>query len=249
VKRDPFFAVMAGTILLLVLGGFTPTLYLRPLFRPMPIPVYLYVHGIVLTAWFAWFFVQTLLVQVGRTAVHRKLGVVGAVLAAVIPFAGLMATLLQVSRVVSLGIDLDADASVFVGLGLSGIPVKQFEANLVFGNLSSVISFAVLAWTGILLRKRAALHKRLMLLATIAIVGPALARLSRLSIFGASEQSPFQVVVVLALVGAVIVHDVITLRKIKLVTVFGAALPFALFFASIVVAQSDFALGFIRLLQ
>ena len=213
-SRTPFFTVMSGVTLLIVLSGFAPTLYVRPVFSPPAIPTYLFLHGIVLTSWFVWFFIQALLIQSRRTAWHRRLGVAGAALAAAVPFAGLMATAGVVGRVAANGIDLNADASVLVGLGVSGIRVAQFLADVVWANLSSAVSFAVLAWTGLLLRRRAAAHKRLMLLATIAIIGPALARLSRLAIFGASEQGPFTTVVTLVLLGAVIAHDLVTMRKI-----------------------------------
>src|SRR5262252_7218301 len=224
----PFFAVMSGVILLLVLSGFSKTLYLRPVFNPPAIPWYLYLHGIVLTSWFVWLFVQSLLIRSGQTRLHRRLGVVGAVLAAVIPFAGLMATAGVVRRVVGSGIALDTDASTLVGLGLSG-SVLRFMSGVVWGNLANAVSFAVLAWTGLALRRRPAVHKRLMLLATIAILGPALARLSRLAVFGASEQGPFTPVVIFSLLGAVIVHDVVTTRRIHLATVFGVLFPIALF--------------------
>src|SRR6185503_20057862 len=92
VARDPFFAVISGLTLFIVLSGFTPTLYLRPVFKPVAIPGYLFLHGIVLTSWFAWFFMQALLIQSRRTALHRRLGVAGAVLAIAVPFAGLLAT-------------------------------------------------------------------------------------------------------------------------------------------------------------
>jgi hypothetical protein len=73
--------------------GFAPTLYLRPLFAVPPIPGYLYVHGSVLTAWFVWLVVQTTMVRTGRTALHRRFGVIGAVIAAAVVVAGPMATM------------------------------------------------------------------------------------------------------------------------------------------------------------
>jgi len=90
-----------------------------PVFKPLPIPGYLYLHGIVLTSWFVWFTMQTFLIQSRRTALHRRLGVAGAVLAVAVPFAGLLATSQVVGRVVASGISLDADASV-LGIGGGG---------------------------------------------------------------------------------------------------------------------------------
>lgn len=120
IARNPFFAMMSGVILLLVLSGFTPTLYLRPLFKPRPIPGYLFLPCIVLTPWFVWFCVQSVLVQSGRTALHRRVGIAGGVLAAVVPFAGLLATAGSVGRVVASGIPLLDDAASVLGIGVSG---------------------------------------------------------------------------------------------------------------------------------
>src|ERR1041384_3651865 len=107
VSRNRFFAGMSAVTLFIVLSGFARTLYLRPVFQPVPIPRYLFLHGIVLTSWFVWFFIQTVLIQSRQVALHRRLGVVGAVLAVAVPFAGLLATSRVVGRVVASGIDLD----------------------------------------------------------------------------------------------------------------------------------------------
>jgi hypothetical protein len=248
-SRNPFFAIMSALLLLIVLGGFAPTLYLRPVFKPPAIPAYLFLHGIVLTSWFIWLCMQALLIQSGRTSLHRRLGLGGAVLAAAVPFAGLMASAGVVGRVAASGIDLNADASVLVGLGVSGIPVVRFLSDVVWGNVSSAVSFALLAWTGILLRRRVVVHKRLMLLATIAILGPALARLARLPVFGGSEQGLFQVVVSFSLLGAVIVHDIATMRRIHPATLVGVLFPIGLFFACSSIGATDFGLGFVRWLR
>ena len=244
--RNPFFAVMAAVTLFLVVSGFTPTLYLRPLFNPPAIPGYLFIHGIVLTSWFVLLFVQTLLVQSRRTALHRRLGVAGAVLAVAVPFAGLLATSGVVARVVSRGIDLDADASA-LGIGVSG-PVVRFLAEVVWGNVAGAVSFAVLAWTGLLLRRRVAVHKRLMLLATIAVIGPALARLARLQIFG-GEQGLFTMIVLLTLTVAVIVHDVATIRKVHPATVLGASFAIGMGVVCRMIASSEPGLRLVDWLQ
>lgn len=233
-------------MLLLVLSGFTPTLYLRPLFKPAPMPAYLFLHGIVLTTWFVWLFVQTLLIQSGRTALHRRLGVVGGVLAAIVPFAALLATSLVVGRVVAGGIDLDGDASAF-GIGVSG-PVVLFLANVVWQNIGGAMTFAALAWTGILLRSRPAAHKRLMLIATVSILGPALARLARLPVFG-GEQGPFVEIVLLALLASIVVHDAVTIRRIHAATAWGIALAIGLNFSGRWIASTDTGLALVRWLQ
>ena len=246
VARDPFFAVMSVVTLAIVLSGFAPTLYLRPVFKPLPIPGYLYLHGIALTSWFVWFFMQTLLIQSRRTALHRRLGVTGAVLAVAVPFAGLLATSQVVGRVVASGISLDAHASV-LGIGVSG-PVVQFLAGVVWSNLSSAVTFAVLAWAGILLRRRAAAHKRLLVIATVSILGPALARLARLPFFG-GEQGPFTVSVLLALLAAVVIHDVVTMRKLHPATTAGISFAIAVSVIFNAIAATQIGLSLVRWLQ
>ena len=246
VARDPFFAAMSAVILAIVLSGFAPTLYLRPVFKPLPIPGYLYLHGIVLTSWFVWFTMQTFLIQSRRTALHRRLGVAGAVLVVAVPFAGLLATSQVVGRVVALGIDLNGDASVF-GIGVSG-PIVQFLAGVVWSNLSSAVTFAVLGWAGILLRRRAAAHKRLLVIATVSILGPALARLARLPFFG-GEQGPFTVSVLLALLAAVVIHDVVTMRKLHPATTAGISFAIAVSVIFNAIAATQMGLSLVLWLQ
>lgn len=244
VHRDRFFAGMSTVTLVIVLAGFARTLYLRPVFQPEPIPVHLYVHGLVLTSWFVWLWVQTLLVQTGRTALHRRLGLIGGVLAAIVPFAGLLATAGAPARIVAAGFPLDADASA-LGIGVSG-SILQFASGVVWGNVSSAVSFAALAWTGLAQRRRPVIHKRLMLLATIAILGPALARLSRWSIFGGREDGPFVPAVLLSLLTLVIAHDLVTTRRIHAATLIGIGVAIGSFVAASLVAQTEFGFALVR---
>lgn len=83
-----FFVSMALALLAVVVVGFAPTFFLRGYFGTARLPpglrtfpVYLWVHGVVLTSWFLLFFAQTVLVASHRTGLHRRLGVFGAVLA------------------------------------------------------------------------------------------------------------------------------------------------------------------------
>ena len=173
--RFGFFTVMPAIILFIVFAGFTRTLFARPVFNPAPIPPYLYVHGIMLTTWFVWALVQSLLISAGKVANHRKLGTIGAFFAAAVVIAALMASFGSVSR---RPFDLDAPASI-MGTGLSGITVAQFRSSVVWGNIVNAASFALFVACAVILRKRPQVHKRLMILASISIVEPALARISR----------------------------------------------------------------------
>lgn len=50
------------------MAGFAPTFFLRPVFTDRPKPACLYVHGAVLTLWFALAFVRGVLVARRRVA-------------------------------------------------------------------------------------------------------------------------------------------------------------------------------------
>ncbi len=143
--------------LVAVFAGFAPTYYLRGVFDSPELTTLKHVHGLVMTAWFALFLVQVRLVATGRVQMHRKLGVAGAALAVLVIFVG-----------TSLGI-----ASARAGAAPAGLPPLVF---LVLP-LGEMVAFGGLVAAAVFLRKRGAWHKRLMLLASIAMLSPALARL------------------------------------------------------------------------
>ncbi len=211
--RIGFFTVMPGVILLLVLAGFTRTLFARPVFHPAPIPPYLYVHGIVLTCWFVWACAQSLLVSAGRIANHRRWGTVGACFAVAVFLAALMASFGSVSR---RPFDLNASASI-MGTGLTGITVAQFRSSVVWGNIANAVSFAIFVIGAVIYRRRPQIHKRLMLLASISLVEPALARIARWPGFG-GEQGPFIPIVVWSLIAAIAIYDLVTRKRVETAT-------------------------------
>src|ERR1044071_9246719 len=77
-----FYTGMAVAILITVFAGFARTYFLRPYFEPQPLLPLLHLHGVVFTAWVVLFITQTALVAARRTDIHRRLGVAGAALSA-----------------------------------------------------------------------------------------------------------------------------------------------------------------------
>ncbi len=140
-----------------VFAGFAPTYYLRNAFGGPELTTLKHVHGVVMTAWFTLFLVQARLVATGRTAVHRKLGLAGIAIALLVMAVGMMVAI----------------ASVRSGSTPVGLPPLVFLV-LPVGEL---VAFATLFTAAIVLRTRSAYHKRLMLLATVAMLAPAFARL------------------------------------------------------------------------
>ena len=98
VERGKFFVWMSGILLATVLVGFSPTFYLRSYFESPNLPVHLYVHGTVLTVWFALLFVQTSLVASDRVVWHRRLGRIGAAVAAAVMGTGALTNFRSIQR-------------------------------------------------------------------------------------------------------------------------------------------------------
>jgi len=245
--RTSFFFWSSVLLLSFLLIGFAPTLYLRAFFAVAPIPGYLYVHGAVLTAWFAWLVVQTTMVRTGRIALHRRLGVVGAVIAAAVIVASLMATMGFVARLRAAGIDWDTDMSAVPALGIEGQPMVQFASEVFWGNSIGTTVFTALVVAAILLRRRPQAHKRLMLLASIALVGPALARISRWAVFG-GEDSLFVPIVFLGLLAVLIVYDLVSARRPHRATLIGCGAIVLALIAAQLIAHSGFGLAVVRMI-
>ena len=153
-----FFSGMAIAAALTVFAGFAPTYYLRGLSDRPPLSTVLQVHGILFTAWILLFLVQTRLVARKRIAVHRRLGAVGGVLVLLMLAAGYAAA-------------IDSARRGFTPPG--GPPPLVFF----IVPIADLVVFAVLAGSAFYTRRRPDTHKRLMLLATIALLTAAIARL------------------------------------------------------------------------
>lgn len=159
-----FYGGMAAALGSTVLAGFAPTYYVRLLDGgPMatlsggPFTLLVHVHGALFTAWVLLFIVQTALVASRRTAVHRRLGLAGALLAAAMFVAGLLLAVGTAAR----------------GAAPPGVDPLVFLAIPLF----DMVLFALFVTAAIALRRDIEAHKRLMLLAYVSIVVAAVARL------------------------------------------------------------------------
>ena len=167
-KRRPdrrFYTVMAAAIIATVFAGFAPTFYLRGMFETKPLAPLLIIHGILFTSWILLFLVQVRLVAAKRTDIHRKLGIAASLLAAVMPVVGFLAAINSAKH---------------------GFSPPHGPPPLVFLliPLSDMVVFPILVGLGLYFRQRSDIHKRLMLLATLAILTPAIARIPFMRPFG-----------------------------------------------------------------
>jgi uncharacterized membrane protein YozB (DUF420 family) len=144
--------------LVFVFAGFAPTYFLKGVLGAPELSTLKHVHGIVMTAWFTLFLIQVRLVATGNVRMHRKVGTAGIALAILVLAVGMQTGI----------------ASARAGVTpLPSIPPLVFLVMPV----AELAIFAVLIGAGIAMRKRAAYHKRFMLLASLAILTPAMARL------------------------------------------------------------------------
>jgi hypothetical protein len=155
-----YFTVMALVMIAIAIAGFLPAI-VDPASRRAPLTPLAAVHGMVFFAWLLLFLVQSRLVATGRVAVHRRLGIVGVILLAVMIPLGYVTTIAMVRR----GFDLSGDQGVdTAGHGID----PQYGA--VF-NLWALVLFAILAAAALACRRRSEIHKRLMLFANIELMG------------------------------------------------------------------------------
>jgi len=156
-RERMFYSGMAIAILIIIFLGFSRTFYLRPYFHPERLIPLLILHGIVFSAWVALFVTQTTLVATKRTRLHMKLGVAGGVLAALMIIIGSVTAIVRAK-------------------GPSPIPGVNPLSFLTIP-LGDMLVFGILVSAAFYFRRKLDTHKRLMLLAFIALLPAAVARL------------------------------------------------------------------------
>jgi hypothetical protein len=224
---------MSATLLAIVLAGFARTFFLRVYFgtAQLPtglqtLPAYLHLHGIVLTSWFVLFFVQTTLIASRHTNIHRRLGVAGAILAIVVVVVSMTVNIRAIHR------------SPANGLSAAQLP------GLIGANTASLLNFSVLVACGIFLRRRPETHKRLMLLASISIIGPALSRIP-----GVHEVPVLYLAGMLLLFLALPVYDIIRNRRVHRATAWALPSLIVIWILGIAVGMSSVGRSFIHRLS
>ena len=158
VVRNRFFVAAALALAVLVFIGFARTYYLRPWFDVPPINLLLHLHSIAFTAWFVLFIIQTRLIAAQNYRTHMQLGMVGVILALLVFVFGAITAIAS------------ADAPRVRPMGMNS---QQF----VLVPLVGIAFFGGFVAAAIAFRRRAQVHKRFMMLAMIAVLGPPIARL------------------------------------------------------------------------
>lgn len=210
-----FFSGTAIAQIGLVVWGFSPSYYLRPASELVPLSPLLHVHGALFSLWLVLLLAQVSLVATRRTPVHRKLGVLGGVLALAMLIAGYVAA-----------VDAARRGSALPGMAPLAFLIIPMLGIVIFGALVA----AALAW-----RRVPDAHKRLMMLATTGgLVGAGVARIALFQPLGPVAFLGVPVLFALALVA----YDLVTLRRVHAATIAGTLFILVIDAAQLTAANS-----------
>ncbi len=222
-----FYTSAAVVFAAIVFAGFARTYYLKGYFGNPHLPLLLHIHGAAMTLWYALFIVQARLVASHRVTLHRKLGVAGIFLAGVVAVLG---------TTVSIGLarrDLhahpeSAGAPFLLGLQLFAI----------------VLVFVILISGALYYRRRPDYHKRLMTLAMLSTLGPAITRLPLGLTKG--HNIPATIVIAIALVLICVIVDSVRNHRLHPAFGWGGAMVIGAIFVVAPLAQTSAWVHFAR---
>jgi hypothetical protein len=157
ISRYRFHALAVAALAAAVCAGFAKTYYFRIFFDNPPLAQAEHLHGLIATVWIALHYTQARLVAAHRVDLHRRLGILGACV------AGLLAV-----QVIAMAI-----ANAAAGHAPPGRDPLQFLAV----PLGTTTMFVLFVGSALALRRQREWHKRLMLLATMTLLVPAMGRL------------------------------------------------------------------------
>ena len=214
-------------MLVSVFIGFSRSFYLKPVlfsdFPAPPEPIFI-VHGLVFRAWLLLLIAQTALIATGNVQRHRRLGVFGAVLATVMLPMGVYVGLVAAHR----------------PGGFVGIPVPPLQFLIV--PLASIVVFAIFVAFAVVRRRDAQIHKRMMLLGTLQLVTPGIARWPGLAQFGPLAFFGITDLFLFALA----IFDLRTRGRLHPVTLWGGALTIVVQPVQLALSRTDARLTFAR---
>ncbi len=152
-----FFFAMTVLLTAVVAVGFAPTYYLAGVFQaPLPSRI-VHIHAAVFSTWMILLLVQTGLISARRVGWHRKLGMAGFVVA--------MAMVVTVAL-----------TAAGLAARVKGAPSMELVLGLLVVTFIDAFDFAVLAGFAYALRRNAAAHKRLIIIATVCLTRAAFFR-------------------------------------------------------------------------
>lgn len=205
-SRSRFFAVMAWVALAVSVTGFSKTFFLplaQGTFVPLPAA---YVHGALMFSWVLLFALQATLIGARAHGLHRRLGWLGVLLAIAVAWSTVAIGMQGVQRDVAAGLGPSATSGIV-------------------GSCTAMLGFLLLVAAAVHQRRRPDVHRRLMLIATIALLWPAWLRFRHLFPAVPFPEWLFAVIAADSLLLVMAWHDWRTLGRVHPVTLWlGGAL-------------------------
>ncbi|MEO1588401.1 MAG: hypothetical protein AAFS00_14015 [Bacteroidota bacterium] len=244
-KREPYFFVVNVILLLIVVVGFGPSFFLRPLNDLAPLPAHLIIHGVSATTWIVAIVLQSYWIQQGKTLRHARLGV----------YFSLIAPLLVASGFWVLGYATELYHADFAPLEAGAADDgRTFRALIITGDVLQLLLFLGFVYTGYRNRQHAFIHKRAMLIASILLCQQALVRIGKMEFLmigsepGASG-GMYATFVPLCLLISMVVYDKRMHQKIPRISVAGIAAYFLYVGISVAIGASGLAVAMLERLR
>lgn len=216
-----FFGVMSILIALSVFIGFSHTYYLAGMVRAhLPSPI-IHVHGAAFTCWILFLVLQSALASVRRVDLHRRLGIFGFCLACSMVVLGLLA----------------ATNSLMRNFAPPGVDDRSFY----IVSVTDMVNFSVLIFFAFRMRSNAAAHKRLILMATVALLAAAFVRMHVDFLFLNIVHAQLASYVFLVLIAS---YDLWSTHKVQRITLLGSAFIVLVQFARMPLSQTAIWQGF-----
>lgn len=222
-KGEQFFFFVGLLLTVIVIAGFLPPIFNRPA-GTGSLPLLYQAHGMVFLSWFVLFCLQARLVQAQNLTLHRALGKTSLAL------AGTMIIL-------SYFMIRAAYANPEFGIG------GNSPAGSVIYPVTDMVNFTIAFALAYINRTSGSAHKRLMLLAGILMLDPAVARL--IETLGAPF--PLIPVIELCLFGLLAGYDFLRFKKPHWATTLGLALFFIALAAKLTLPEQPNWLSFVAL--
>ena len=224
-----FFPLMCLTILVTVWLGFSKTYYAAGMVKAhLPAPI-IHVHAAIMTLWLLTLTVQTSLVSVRKVKLHMAVGLWGFALAACMIPIGTLAAINSLRR------DLSPPGSGLSSLTFFVVPV------------TGLLLFATLAAWSYSVRRKPDQHKRLIILATVPLLDAAVGRFPQT--LGIASNPMVQLGLLCIFPAAIMVHDLISRRKIQRVTLIGTLILLVVWLTRIPLAQTAAWQAFARMVH
>lgn len=222
-KPAQFFFYFALVSLVVVLAGFAGRAIMVPARTP-DITLAIAVHALIMVGWYSLVCVQANLIAGKNTALHMRLGALSPLLFAAVLISGTLVTLETYARRLS-----------------EGVSAPELAVYLSF---SSLLGFALLYGLAYRMRGQGDFHKRYILLAGVAMMLAATFRLA--AALGAPREIDAGIIIQYALVTALMLYDMHTLKRIHPATIIGTLVCLAMTAGIFTVGPNDVWINFVK---